>query len=410
MTNQIIYHTIIIGGGASGIFAGISCKTHFPNSSVLVLEKSTKLLSKVKISGGGRCNVTHSCFDNKEMVLNYPRGSKELRNVFSIFDASDTIDWFETRGVTLKTESDGRIFPTSDTSQTIINCLLSECQKFEIKINLSHHVDNISKNNDGTFIVNANKNQSYFSKNVIIATGGYPKFSSYHWIEQLGINVIHPVPSLFSFNAVKSPFAGLEGVSFDANFSIKGIHINITGPAIITHWGISGPAPLKLSAWAALELYTKKYEYEVSIHFCPQLNQSEIQNELLSFKSTNGKSKINKTNPFKIPARLYERLLIITGIDIQKNWGDVNKKEIAALVQNITQFKMHCLGKTTYKEEFVTAGGIDLKEINLNTMESKKIQGLFFTGELLNIDGVTGGFNFQNAWSTGWIAGANIRI
>ena len=187
-------------------------------------------------------------------------------------------------------------------------------------------------------IVNANKNQSYFSKNVIIATGGYPKFSSYHWIEQLGINVIHPVPSLFSFNAVKSPFAGLEGVSFDANFSIKGIHINITGPAIITHWGISGPAPLKLSAWAALELYTKKYEYEVSIHFCPQLNQSEIQNELLSFKSTNGKSKINKTNPFKIPARLYERLLIITGIDIQKNWGDVNKKEIAAVVATFERY------------------------------------------------------------------------
>lgn len=257
MTNQIIYNTIIIGGGASGIFAGISCKTHFPNSSVLVLEKSTKLLSKVKISGGGRCNVTHSCFDNKEMVLNYPRGSKELRNVFSTFDASDTIHWFETRGVTLKTESDGRIFPTSDTSQTIINCLLSECRKLGIKIYLSNQVDNISQNNDGTFIVNVNKNQSYFTKNVIIATGGYPKFSSYHWIEQLGIKVIPPVPSLFSFNAVKSPFTGLEGVSFDANFTIKGIHVNITGPAIITHWGISGPAPLKLSAWQPLSFIQK---------------------------------------------------------------------------------------------------------------------------------------------------------
>jgi len=410
LTNQVIYHTIIIGGGASGIFAGISCKTHFPNSSVLVLEKSTKLLSKVKISGGGRCNVTHSCFDNKEMVLNYPRGSKELRNVFSSFDASDTIHWFESRGVTLKTESDGRIFPTSDSSQTIIDCLLNACQKLDVKIFLKHQVENISKNNEGTFVVSVNKNQIYFAKNIIIATGGHPSLNSYHWIEHLGIKIVSPVPSLFSFNAVKSPLSGLEGVSFDGSFSITGIHLNITGPAIITHWGISGPAPLKLSAWAALELYTKKYEYELNIHFCPQWNQSEIQNELLNFKSTNGKSKINKANPFKIPNRLHERLLIISGIDIQKNWGDINKKEIAALVLNITQFKIQCSGKTTYKEEFVTAGGIDLKEINLSTMENKKIQGLFFTGEVLNIDGITGGFNFQNAWSTGWIAGANIRI
>jgi predicted Rossmann fold flavoprotein len=410
LTNQIIYDTIIIGGGASGIFAGISCKTHFPNSSVLVLEKSTKLLSKVKISGGGRCNVTHSCFEIKELILNYPRGSKELRNVFSSFDASDTIQWFESRGVPLKTESDGRIFPTSDISQTIIDCLLKECQKLDIEILLKHQVENISKNNVGIFVLNVNKNQSFYGMNVIIATGGYPKLTSYHWIEHLGIKIIEPVPSLFSFNAVKSPLAGLEGLSFDASFSIKGIRLNITGPAIITHWGISGPAPLKLSAWAALELYIKKYEYELNIHFCPQWNQSEIQNELMNFKSTNGKSKINKANPFKIPNRLYERLLIISGIDIQKNWGDVNKKEIATLVLNITQFKIQCSGKTTYKEEFVTAGGIDLKEINLSTMESKKTQGLFFTGELLNIDGVTGGFNFQNAWSTGWIAGSNIRI
>ena len=333
-----------------------------------------------------------------------------MRNVFSSFDASDTIQWFESRGVPLKTESDGRIFPTSDISQTIIDCLLKECQKLDIEILLKHQVENISKNNVGIFVLNVNKNQSFYGMNVIIATGGYPKLTSYHWIEHLGIKIIEPVPSLFSFNAVKSPLAGLEGLSFDASFSIKGIRLNITGPAIITHWGISGPAPLKLSAWAALELYIKKYEYELNIHFCPQWNQSEIQNELMNFKSTNGKSKINKANPFKIPNRLYERLLIISGIDIQKNWGDVNKKEIATLVLNITQFKIQCSGKTTYKEEFVTAGGIDLKEINLSTMESKKTQGLFFTGELLNIDGVTGGFNFQNAWSTGWIAGSNIRI
>lgn len=400
---------IIIGGGAAGFFAAINSAQLNKGCTVVILEKSSKLLSKVRISGGGRCNVTHACFDNGLLVKNYPRGEKELRNVFSRFTTSDTIQWFKNRGVKLKIEADGRMFPESNTSETIISCLLQEAQRSGIEIKLNVDIQEIQKNSDDTFILKTRDIQQFQCKKLIIATGGNSKEEAYNWLKNLGHSIVKPVPSLFTFNIPDDPITQLMGISVPlAKIKIKVAKLEMEGPLLITHWGISGPAVLKTSAVAARILHDLDYCFTVSISWLPKYTEEKLRIEFSNQRDEHAAKTVISNCPFELPKRLWEQFILHCQIDKTTRWADLTKKNVSELINCMINNEYQVKGKTTFKEEFVTSGGIKLKEINFATMESKIIPNLYFAGEVIDIDGVTGGFNFQNAWSSGWVAASSL--
>ncbi len=396
---------VVIGGGASGFFAAINTAVNFPEARIIILEKSNKILSKVKVSGGGRCNVTNHCFENGELIKNYPRGEKELRQVFSQFSVQDTIEWFLKRGVKLKVEQDGRMFPESNSSETIINCFLTEAQKYNIEVNLNEEVESIKKNIEGLLQVKTVK-QSYLANSVICSIGGHNQLKNYAFLKECGHTIDELIPSLFTLNLPQSHIKELMGLSVkNGTVKVIGTKHQYTGPVLITHWGLSGPAVLKLSAFAAYDFHKLNYQTNISVNWSGTLNEEELKQELSL--NLGSRAMLMNTPLFDIPKRLWEYLILRADISLSKTWIELGKKQLNKLVQVLSNdvYLMH--GKTTFKEEFVTSGGINLKEVNFKTMESKLVPHLYFCGEVLNIDGITGGFNFQNAWSTAWIAAKN---
>lgn len=394
----------VIGGGAAGFFCAVNAAAAAPHLHVIVLEKTSKLLSKVRISGGGRCNVTHNCDSIATMAARYPRGANFVRKTFHRFFTADTIDWFARRGVTLKTEPDGRMFPVTDSSQTIIDCLLQEAGKYKVDIRMNAGVESL--HHDGNrFILALQGGRSLEADDVVIACGGYPKASMFDWIRATGHTAVHPVPSLFTFNVPRHPITALMGVSVsDAQVKIGSSKLKEQGPVLITHWGLSGPAILRLSAWGARELEARNWHFPVQVNWLPAFHEESMKDELQRQRQKLAGQKISNRNPFGLPTRLWEFLLQEAGIAADLRWADLPAKEQNRLVKQLCGYELSVAGKTTYKDEFVTAGGITLAEVDPQTMMSRKIPGLYFAGEVLDIDGITGGFNFQNAWTTGYIA------
>ncbi len=393
---------LVIGGGASGFFAAINCAIQHPEAKITIVEKSNKLLSKVRISGGGRCNVTHQCFENNELIKNYPRGERELRQVFAQFTVTDTIEWFATRGVKLKAEPDGRMFPESNNSETIINCFLAEVQKYNISVTLGEEVLSINKLEDEKLSVETNK-QTIAVDAIICSIGGHHQQKNYEFLKKCGHTIDVLIPSLFTLNLPQSNIKELMGLSIkNGTVKVIGTKHQYTGPVLITHWGLSGPAVLKLSAFAAEDFFKLNYKAGIAVNWTGCLNEEEVK-KLLSINLVS-KALIVNSPLVDIPKRLWEYLVLKADIPLSKSWIELGKKQLQKLAEILVNDVYTMQGKTTFKEEFVTAGGINLKEVNFKTMESKIIPHLFFCGEVLNIDGITGGFNFQNAWSTAWIA------
>ena len=399
---------MVIGGGAAGFFGAINAAQQNPKLKILILEKSPKLLSKVKISGGGRCNVTHHCYEPTPLSQHYPRGQKELKKLFRIFDAKKTVEWFDHLGIALKTEDDGRMFPTTDNSQTIIDCFLTEAKRFGIQIETNCGVEKLSWENDH-FLISTIHDQKYQCRKVLVAMGGHPQLSHYQWIQKLGHTINPLIPSLFTFNDLDKKFTNLMGVSVaDAEVKIATTKLSERGPVLITHWGLSGPAVIKLSAWAAEYLYRQNYTFTALVNWTGQYGEDEVRAVFQQHKSERGKQKIFSNPFFGLPQRLWERLAELAEVDPSKLWGDASNKDINKLIECLIRCPFNIKGKTTFKEEFVTCGGVDLKEIDLETMQSKKMPGLYFAGEVLNLDGETGGFNFQAAWTTSFVAATSI--
>ena len=394
----------VIGGGAAGFFCAVNAARLNPALQVTVIEKTNKLLSKVKVSGGGRCNVTHACFSIAEMIKKYPRGASFLKKAFHHFFTTDTVQWFKERGVELRAEADGRMFPVSNSSQTIIDCLLKEANKYGVEILLNREITELCKTG-GKWQVNFKNSDSIAADYVCVASGGYPKPEQFGWLQKTGHAIETPVPSLFTFNIPGNKITELMGISTENTLvKMAGTRLASEGALLITHWGISGPAVLKLSAWAAKELAQKNWHCTVMINWLLPLNENEVREKIQQLRFTIAAQKIINRNPFNLPGRLWEYLIHESGIAADLRWADLPAKEQNRLIKNLCAQEFEVKGKTTFKEEFVTAGGIDLTEVDHNTMQSKKMPGLFFAGEVLNVDGITGGFNFQNAWTTGWIA------
>lgn len=390
---------IVIGGGAAGVFGAIMAKTAHPEASVLLLEKTAVLLAKVRISGGGRCNVTHSCFDPALLVKNYPRGDRELLGPFHRFQPRDTIQWFESRGVVLKTEADGRIFPATNKSETIIETLLKEAYTLGVEIRIKQRVEKIEKLEEG-FKIELREGQKLATHKLLLATGSSPE--GYAWAEKLGHTIQSPVPSLFTFNVPTSPLKELSGISLeDVLVKIDGTALTQRGPLLITHFGFSGPAILKLSAWGARALFDKSYQADLIINWQPNASEEKLLETLMLIKKSAPQKTLFLENPFRFPRNLWRALLK----EDERRVGDIPLKDLQTLAHKLHADRYRIEGKTTHKEEFVTCGGVTLKEINFKTMESKICSGLLFAGEILDIDGVTGGFNFQNAWTTSFISG-----
>ncbi len=401
---------IVLGGGAAGFFAAIETAFRNPKLKIIILEKSTKLLSKVRISGGGRCNVTHHCLEPTPLSKHYPRGQKEFKQLFRTFNASDTIAWFEKRGVDLKTEEDGRMFPVTDNSQTIIDCFLQEAEKFKIEIQPSMEADRIEKTAN-VFKVHCRNGESFSSKKLLIAVGGNPHANAYNWIKTLGHAIIPPIPSLFTFNDPSKEFADLMGLAVaDAEVKIAGTNLLSRGPVLITHWGLSGPAVIRLSAWAARHLHEVHYQFTVLINWTGEQTEESMREMFRQKLQSQGGKKISSHPLYQIPKRLWGKLCAQAGVSEKMVWAEAPSKTLNRLIEFLIRCPFNILGKTTFKEEFVTCGGVDLNDINLSTMESKKVPGLFFAGEVLNVDGETGGFNFQAAWTTAFIAALSIAV
>jgi predicted Rossmann fold flavoprotein len=398
---------IVIGGGAAGFFCAVNAARKNPELEVMIIEKSSKLLSKVRISGGGRCNVTHACFSIADMVKKYPRGSHFVKKTFHRFFTEDTIAWFLERGVRLKTEQDGRMFPITDSSETIIDCLLRETDKYKVKVRMNTEVKSISReiNKWKIEFANGEKEEADF---LCVACGGYPKASMFEWLTATGHSIEPPVPSLFTFNMPGNPIVKLMGISTTARVKIQGIKLEEEGAILITHWGLSGPAVLKLSARGAREFNAANYRFIVIVNWCPVYNENSFRDKLIELRSAHPAQKVYNGNVLGIPQRLWENLCSLSEIDDQLRWSDLSSVKQNLLIRNICAQEMKVEGKTTYKEEFVTAGGIRLMEIDPATMQSRKVKGLYFAGEIMDVDGVTGGFNFQHAWTSGWIAAESI--
>ena len=395
------FDVIVVGGGASGFFTAINLAEQNPDLRIAILERSNEVLSKVKISGGGRCNVTHACFIPNVLAKFYPRGEKELKGPFHTFCTGDVMEWFSERGVSLKIEEDGRVFPESDNSQTIIDCFLNEAENFNIKIIKQTIVQQLSKADD--FWKIETSKDTYQAKQVVMATGSNVKI--WDLLKTVNHSVINPVPSLFTFNIKDDRIKDLMGVSTEmVSLKVKGSTLKANGPLLITHWGMSGPAILKLSAWGARELFDKNYNFQLIVNFTNDLVFDEVLEELIQQKQQHPKKTIIKHAQYGLTNRLWQQLVKASFIPEDLIWADVSKKQLVHLAEQLTQATFHVNGKSTFKDEFVTAGGIDLKEVNFKTMESKLQDNLYFTGEILNIDAITGGFNFQNAWTTGFLA------
>jgi predicted Rossmann fold flavoprotein len=398
---------IVIGAGASGFFCALTAKKEKPDLEVIIVEKTSKILSKVRISGGGRCNVTHACFEIPEMAKRYPRGSNLVKKSFHRFFTSDTIEWFRERGVLLRAEPDGRMFPVTNTSETIIDCFVREMNKLGIRLLHNRDVKSLSRAGVGWTLAFADGEM--IADFVCVACGGFPKAASFNWLTALGHTIEEPVPSLFTFNMPKDPVTALMGVSVDlAHVKIVGTKLQETGPLLITHWGMSGPAVLRLSAWGARYLAGVEYQFSISVNWLPTRKEPEVRELLVSLRATIPGQKVAGRNAFGLPQRLWEYLLLQAGCNLDWRWGDLPSLNQNRLINNLVAKEYLIAGKTTFKEEFVTAGGVNLSEVNANTMESKLQPGLFFAGEVLNVDGITGGYNFQHAWTSGYIAGATI--
>lgn len=391
---------IIIGGGAAGYFTAINAKELNPELDITILEKGKEVLQKVKISGGGRCNVTHACFEPKELTKFYPRGEKELLGPFHKFMTGDTFEWFENRGVPLKIEADNRVFPEANTSQAIIDCFQSAVDNLGITVLKNHGVNSIYQQNE-KWIINT-KNQDFEADYIVVAAGSSKKV--WDLCKTLDHTIIEPVPSLFTFNIKDKRIIDLGGISVpNAEVTLVGTNLENSGPLLITHWGLSGPAILKLSAFGARILADRNYQYNVLVNWLGQDTNSVLE-ELQGLKKSQAKKQVILKSPFSdIPRRLWERLVVASDVRSNQNWADVSNKQLQNLANQLTKGLFNANGRTTFKEEFVTAGGVDLKEINFKRFESKKYKNLFFVGEVLNIDAVTGGFNFQNAWTGGFI-------
>jgi len=375
---------------------------------VTIFEKTNKLLSKVKISGGGRCNVTHALFDIAEMSRRYPRGQNFVKKTFHQFFTTDTIKWFEERGVRLKAEKDGRMFPVTDSSQTIIDCLMNEANSYGVEIRMNFEVRSI-KYEEGKFVLELADSRLLASDYVCIACGGYPKLSMFQWLLDFGHRIDSPVPSLFTFNLPKHPIAQLMGVSVEkARVKIEGTKLVEEGPVLITHWGVSGPAILRLSAWGARELAVKSYEFKIHINWLIDYNEQRLKEAFQNFRTAHSGKKISNHNFGQLPNRLWQFLLGQSGVKEEMRFAGLPAKIENVLIKNLVDYVVEVKGKTTFKEEFVTAGGINLSEVDASTMRSKKNPNLFFAGEILDVDGITGGFNFQHAWTSGWIAAKTI--
>ncbi|MCZ2140344.1 MAG: NAD(P)/FAD-dependent oxidoreductase [Bacteroidia bacterium] len=398
----------IIGGGAAGFFSAIHAAMANKDNEVTIYEKTTKVLSKVLVSGGGRCNVTHACFENNRLTSNYPRGERQLKSVFSRFSTSDTVAWFESNGVKLKTEEDGRMFPTTDNSETIANCLQKVAQKLKVNIEFETNVSTIQTDITGKFNLLTNKGKITADK-VIVTTGGNPKEDGFNWLKEMGHTIVPPVPSLFTFNVPNNPITELTGISVDPiKIKVVDSKYEFSGPLLITHWGFSGPAVLKLSSYAARDLADLDYEFDIQISWVNDKKEDLVRNELMNLKAANHHKKFRTLFPYtKLSKRLQDNLFAKAEINPEKNWADISKAEINTLVEVLLYDTYHVSGKTTFKEEFVTCGGVSLDDIHFKNMESKRVKGLHFAGEVLDIDGITGGFNFQVAWTTGYVAGTN---
>jgi predicted Rossmann fold flavoprotein len=402
------FDIIIVGGGAAGFFAAINIVEKNPKLKVAILERGKEVLSKVRISGGGRCNVTHACFEPNELVKFYPRGEKELRGPFHQFCSGDTIEWFENHGVELKIEDDGRMFPVSNSSQTIIDCFIQATQKLGISVLTGQSVQSIFKKE--AFWKVETQSETYIAEKLILATGSNPKI--WEMLQAFGHAVVSPVPSLFTFNIKDARITALPGVATHVTVKVKDTKLTSTGPLLITHWGMSGPAILKLSAWGALILHDKKYQFTIFVNWLNDIDTVAAEKMLKELKQEHAKKGVSKKSPFEFPNRLWESLVLASGIDTSTalgvtKWADLSKTQLQNLANQLTNSSFQVNGKSTFKEEFVTAGGIDLKEINFKTMESKLHENLYFAGEIVNIDAITGGFNFQNAWTSGFIVASN---
>lgn len=399
----------IIGGGAAGFFAALSAKEQCAAASVAIFEKSSGTLSKVKISGGGRCNVTHSCFDPRELIKHYPRGARELLGPFHVWQPSDTVAWFESRGVRLKTEPDGRMFPTTDSSATIIDCLESHASRFHITIHKRYGVTQLNHHEGrGEFQLHFSDGHSITARRVIIASGGGAGSGGIKLAQSLGHTITSLAPSLFTFHIKDKRLTGLQGLSIkQVSISCPEAKLQSSGPMLITHWGLSGPAILKLSALGARKLQECQYRFTIHINWTHSQSHQDILNYIQQMKSNSGNRKIENSASFDIPRRIWSRLREAAGIPAPLTWAQLSKSQSLEFANQLTQCQFNVSGKSMNKEEFVTCGGVALKEIQFKRMESKLVDGLFFAGEVLDIDGVTGGFNFQAAWTTGRIAGTS---
>ncbi len=421
-----MFDVIIIGGGAAGFFAAIRIAENSSNLKVAILEKGKGVLAKVKVSGGGRCNVTHAEFDPRELSKNYPRGEKEILGPFHKFCSGDTVAFFEERGVQLKIEEDGRMFPTSNSSQTIIDCFLNEASKLGIQILKHSTVTKLAPSKEDKNLWNVTTIKgSYSAKKVLVCSGSSPKV--WDMLKNLGHSIVNPVPSLFTFNIKDDRISKIPGVSTNARVkvykqSLSQLKLKIKlksqresealldseGPVLITHWGLSGPAILKLSAWGANILHDLKYNFVIKVNWLPEYHSEAVLPLLMEIKEVEVKKTVLKTKALDIPRRLWINLVRAADIPEQLKWADVSKVQLQELANQLTDCRFLVNGKSTFKDEFVTAGGVDLKEINFKTFESKIHKNLFFAGEVINVDAITGGFNFQNAWTTGYLAAEGI--
>ncbi len=402
-TNSNRKKIIIIGGGAAGFFCAANLdETKF---EVKILEQNSDVLQKVKISGGGRCNVTHACFDPRELVQFYPRGNKELMSVFSKFQPGDTMDWFDQRKITLKIENDNRIFPESNSSQTIIDAFLNEINEKKFEINTKTSVKEIQRKESGFLILT--NNGEFEADYVVYTTGSSPK--SLKILENLGHKTVPAVPSLFTFNIKDGLLKDLPGTSFDyAEVSIPKLKTDESGPLLITHWGLSGPAILKISAWKARELFDLNYRFEFVVNFIGKTIY-EAEALFIEFKDNNPKKSVGQSKIFDVTNRFWNKLLEISKVNPEKQIANISGKEMKTILENLCRKSFQVEGKSTFKDEFVTAGGIELKEINFKNMSSKILNNFYIAGEVLNIDAVTGGFNFQACWSEAWLIAQDLN-
>jgi predicted Rossmann fold flavoprotein len=408
MSKNSVFDLLIVGGGAAGFFTAITFAEGHPGAKVAILEKGREVLQKVKVSGGGRCNVTHACFDAKELVKNYPRGEKALIGPFHRFGPADTVEWFRGRGVKLKTEADGRMFPVTDNSETIVQCLTESARQAGVEVLTGQNVVSIQPPGEShpLFQIKTHSGEVFQSKNLMIATGSSPRF--WEMLGALGHRIVPPVPSLFTFNIKDPRIAGLPGISVPvANVHVKGEKLSASGPLLITHWGMSGPAILRLSAWGARLLHERNYRFEIEVNWLGKMTSAEVAEVLNQAKLDVAKKIVTGSGPFsEIPKRLWESLVSAVGIPAGVRWADLNKEKLRKLAGQLTAASFQVNGKSTFKEEFVTAGGVHLDEVDFKKFESKIHPGLYFAGEVLDIDAITGGFNFQAAWTGGFVAGS----